>query len=232
MVEVNGCFIPLTHPLTHSLTHPPTLPPTHPQQKLLALSVLNQEEKCKQCNTQTRLVSSCLARESLPQAAKLYWRMGAESMPSSNPAIMSSETVPVSDVLPLGSAIHWAFQKFSETTKLPTMGVLHSKPAPVLLYKQFSEPNNCGFGRMSAMNTDMSHEYFFINSLSCASHVLMQQMWQTRLILNCLARMRGESDGFPMLVKSSTSKRAIKRQLYSGPFTLREAGSFIFRHWW
>ena len=28
------------------------------------------------------------------------------------------------------------------------------------LYKQLSEPNNCGFGRMSAMNTDMSYEYF------------------------------------------------------------------------
>ena len=29
------------------------------------------------------------------------------------------------------------------------------------VYKQLSEPNTCGFGRMSAMNTDMSHEYFF-----------------------------------------------------------------------
>ena len=28
------------------------------------------------------------------------------------------------------------------------------------LYKQLSEPNTCGFGRMSAMNTDMSYEYF------------------------------------------------------------------------
>ena len=30
-----------------------------------------------------------------------------------------------------------------------------------LLYKQLHEPNTCGFGRMSAMNTDMSHEYCF-----------------------------------------------------------------------
>ena len=28
------------------------------------------------------------------------------------------------------------------------------------LHKQLSEPNTCGFGRMSAMNTDMSYEYF------------------------------------------------------------------------
>ena len=27
------------------------------------------------------------------------------------------------------------------------------------LYKQFSEPNTCGFRRISAMNTDLSYEY-------------------------------------------------------------------------
>ena len=29
----------------------------------------------------------------------------------------------------------------------------------LFLYEQLSEPNSCGFGRMLAMNTDMSHEY-------------------------------------------------------------------------
>ena len=40
-------------------------------------------------------------------------------------------------------------------------------------------------------------------------------------------------DGFQMSIKRPTSegKRAIKRQLYSGPFTLRVAASFIFRYY-
>ena len=38
------------------------------------------------------------------------------------------------------------------------IGQVHTR-APAL-YKQLSEPNTCGFGRMSAMNTDMSYEYF------------------------------------------------------------------------
>ena len=39
-----------------------------------------------------------------------------------------------------------------------------------LRYKQLSEPNNCGFRRMSAMNTDMSHEYelwIFFYKINC-----------------------------------------------------------------
>ena len=37
---------------------------------------------------------------------------------------------------------------------------VHSKPCPGL-YKQLSEPNTCGFGRMLTMNTKLSHEYLF-----------------------------------------------------------------------
>ena len=59
----------------------------------------------------------------------------------------------------LSDSNHEAFQKFSiNDFGGGGCGALQSL-FQFLRYKQLSEPNTCGFGRMSAMNTDISYEY-------------------------------------------------------------------------
>ena len=59
----------------------------------------------------------------------------------------------------LSDSNHGAFQIFSiNEIRDSGCGALQSL-FQFFLYKQLSEPNTCGFERMSAMNTDISYEY-------------------------------------------------------------------------
>ena len=50
-------------------------------------------------------------------------------------------------------------KNFRSTTQQDTCLCYTQKLLQFLPYKQLSEPNTCGFGRMSAMNTDITYEY-------------------------------------------------------------------------
>ena len=53
------------------------------------------------------------------------------------------------------------------TSTISTISTISNKfilEHQLFLYKQISEPNTYGFGRMSAMNTDISYELWCVNS--------------------------------------------------------------------
>ena len=74
----------------------------------------------------------------------------------------------------------------------------------------------------------------FVADMVSPSHIKLFTVYEVRFspIICTLCECK---DGFQMSIKRSTSggqmcKCTIKRQLYSGPFTLREAAFFLFRY--